>query len=60
MNSIDYSMEYPKDQQLSQHLLVKFLDHLYSKNALTYLDDVVMQSQTEDEIFTVLEQYHQI
>ena len=29
-------------------------------NAITYLDDVFMQSQTKDEIFTVLEQYHKI
>ena len=28
------------------------------KNAITYLDDVFMQSQTKDEMFTVLEQYH--
>ena len=30
------------------------------KNAITYLDDVLMQSQTKDEMFTVLEQYHKI
>ena len=30
------------------------------KNAITYLDDVFMQSQTKDEMLTVLEQYHQI
>ena len=30
------------------------------KNAITYLDDVFMQSQTKDEMFTVLEKYHQI
>ena len=30
------------------------------KNAITYLDDVFMQSQTKDELFTVLEQYHKI
>ena len=30
------------------------------KNAITYLDDVFMQSQTKDEMFTVLEQYHKI
>ena len=29
------------------------------KNAITYLDDVFMQSQTKDEICTVSEQYHQ-
>ena len=33
---------------------------LLEKNAITYLDDVFMQSQTKDEIFTVLEQYHKI
>ena len=30
------------------------------KNAITYLDDVFMQSQTKDEMFTNLEQYHKI
>ena len=33
---------------------------LLNKNAITYLDDVFMQSQTKYEIFTVLEKYHQI
>ena len=33
---------------------------LLKKNAITYLDDVFMQSQTKDEMFTVLEQYHKI
>ena len=33
---------------------------ILKKNAITYLDDVFMQSQTKDETFTVLEQYHQI
>ena len=33
---------------------------ILSKNAITYLDDVFMQSQTKDEMFTVLEKYHQI
>ena len=33
---------------------------ILKKNAITYLDDVFMQSQTKDEIFTVLEQYHKI
>ena len=30
------------------------------KLAITYLDDVFMQSQTKDEMFIILEQYHQI
>ena len=30
------------------------------KNAITYLDDVFVQSQTKQEMFTVLEQYHKI
>ena len=30
------------------------------KNAITYLDDVLMHPQTKDEMFTVLEQYHKI
>ena len=33
---------------------------ILKKNAITYLDDVFMQSQTKDEVFIVLEQYHQI
>ena len=33
---------------------------ILNKNAITYLDDVFMQSQTKDEIFIVQEKYHQI
>ena len=33
---------------------------ILKKNAITYLDEVFMQSQTKDEMFTVLEQYHKI
>ena len=33
---------------------------LLKKNAITYLDDVFLPSQTKDEMFTVLEQYHKI
>ena len=33
---------------------------ILKKNAITYLDDVFMQSQTKDEMFLILEQYHQI
>ena len=33
---------------------------ILNKNTITYLDDVFMQSQTKDEMFTVLEKYHQI
>ena len=33
---------------------------ILKKNAITYLDAVFMQSQTKDEIFAVLEMYHQI
>ena len=33
---------------------------ILKKNAITYLDVVFMQSQTKDELFIVLEQYHQI
>ena len=31
-----------------------------NKNAITYSDEVFMQSQTKDEKFIVLEKYHQI
>ena len=33
---------------------------ILKKNAITYLDDVFMQSQTKEEMFNVLEQYHKI
>ena len=32
---------------------------ILNKNAITYLDDVFMQSPTKDEMFIVLEKYHQ-
>ena len=35
-----------------------FTPLILKKNAITYLDDVFMQSQTKDQMFTVLEQYH--
>ena len=37
-----------------------FRPWILNKNAITYLDDVFMQSQTKDEMFTVLEKYHQL
>ena len=37
-----------------------FRPPILKENAITYLDDVFMQSQTKDEMFTVLEQYHEI
>ena len=33
---------------------------ILKKNAIAYLDDVFMQSQTKEELFTVLEQYQKI
>ena len=33
---------------------------LLKKNAITYLDDVFIQSQTKEEMFNVLEHYHKI
>ena len=33
---------------------------ILKKNAITYLDDVFMQSQTKEEMFNVLEHYHKI
>ena len=33
---------------------------IFKKHAITYLDDVFMQSQTKDEMFIILKQYHQI
>ena len=37
-----------------------FRPRILKKNAFTYLDDVFMRSQTKEEMFTVLEQYHKI
>ena len=33
---------------------------ILKKNAINYLDDIFMQSQTKEEMFTGLEQYHKI
>ena len=33
---------------------------ILKKNTITYIDDVFMQSQTKEEMFTVLEQCHKI
>ena len=33
---------------------------ILSKNAITYLDNVFMQSQTKDEMFIFIEKYHRI
>ena len=33
---------------------------ILKKNAIPYLDDVFMQSQTKEKMFTVLEHYHKI
>ena len=33
---------------------------ILKKHAITYLDDVFMLSQTQDEMFIILEQYYQI
>ena len=33
---------------------------ILNKNAITFLDDVFMQSQKKDKMFTVLENHHQI
>ena len=37
-----------------------FRSLILKKNAITYLDDVFMQSQKKEEMFTVLEHYHKI
>ena len=37
-----------------------FRQLILKKNAITYLDDVFMQSQTKEEMFKVLEHYHKI
>ena len=37
-----------------------FRSLILNKNAITYLDNVFMQSQTKDKTFNVLENFHQI
>ena len=37
-----------------------FRPTILSENVITYLDDVIMQSQTKKEMFIVLDKYHQI
>ena len=37
-----------------------FRPPIFKKHAITYLDDVFMQSQVKDKLFKILEQYHQI
>ena len=37
-----------------------FRPPILKKHAITYLDDVFMQSQTKEEMFMILEQYHQL
>ena len=44
----------------SAFMSIIFRPLILKKIAITYLDDVFMQPQTKDEMFTVLEQYHQI
>ena len=58
----------PLDEQsrrLTQFIIVAFMSKIFrppilKKHAITYLDDVFMQSQTKDEMFIILEQNHQI
>ena len=44
---------------ISAFMSKMFRPLILRKNAITYLDDVFVQSQTKDEKFTVLEKYHQ-
>ena len=37
-----------------------FRPFILKKHSITYLDDVFMQSQTKDEMFIILEQYHKL
>ena len=50
-------MEYPA---FSAFMSKIFRPLILKKKAITYLDDVFMQSQTKEEMFTVLEHYHKI
>ena len=45
---------------LSAFMSKIFRPLILKKNTITYLNDVFMQSQTKDEMFTVLEQNHKI
>ena len=53
MNNAYNQMPLDEQSQIFRPLRLK-------KNAITYLDDVFMQSQTKEEMFTVLEHYHKI
>ena len=59
MNSTAYSMEFPP-AAFSAFMSKLFRPLILKKNAITYLDDVFMQSKTKEEMFTVLEHYHKI
>ena len=48
------------DQQPKAFMSKIFRPVILKKHAITYLDDVFMQSPTKDEMFIILEQYHQI
>ena len=44
----------------SAFMIKIFRPLILNKNLFTYLDDTFMQSQTEDVLFIVLEEYHQM
>ena len=56
MNLIAYSIP----AAFSAFMSKIFRPLILKKNPITCLDDVFMQAQSKDEMFTVLEQYHKI
>ena len=59
LNRIFYGIFIPP-AAFSAFMSKNFRRLILNKNAITYLDEIFMQSHTQDEKFTVLEKYHQI
>ena len=58
-NRLFYGISIGPAFEFFQPLSKIFRPLILNKNASTFLDDNFMQSPTKEEIFTVLEQYHQ-
>ena len=59
MNSAYNQMPLEEQSLRLTQFVIRLRPLILKKNAITYLDDVFMQSQTKDEMFIVLKQYHQ-
>ena len=47
-------------QWFSRMMAVNFEPLVKKKQAITYLDDSLLQSQTKGEMFTIIHEYHQL